>query len=322
MDERPSARLLDRVRTAIRVKHYSPRTEKAYVTWIRRFVEFHGRRHPRSMGETEVRAYLTHLAATRGVSASTQNQAVSALLFLDREVLGGDLEWIDGVVRAKRSQHVPVVLTRREVASVLDAIEGTPWLVANLLYGSGLRLLEALRLRVKDVDFEMGELTVRDGKGRKDRRKMLPRSICDDLRRHLGRSEAQHRADRTRGRGRVKVPGLLVKKYPGIDLHWSWHWVFPARSHYRDRENGLEYRHHLHESAVQRAVKTAVMAAGITKKASCHTLRHSFATHLLEDGYDIRTIQELLGHRDVSTTMIYTHVLNKGGRGVKSPLDR
>ena len=322
MPDNREPKLLDRVRAAIQVRHYSRRTELAYVSWVRRFVQYHGFRHPMEMGQQEVADFLNHLAQQRKVSASTQNQALSALLFLYRDVLEIDPGWIDGVVRAKRSIHVPVVLTVQEVRTLLEQLRGTPWLVANLLYGSGLRLLEALRLRVKDVDFQTGEIIIRDGKGRKDRRTMLPQAVARPLRAHLQRMQAQHDQDLKIGLGTVAVPHAIAHKYPHAAREWPWQWVFPATRFHRDRATGERRRHHLHETVIQRAVKTAVRMAGLTKPASCHTLRHSFATHLLEDGYDIRTIQDLLGHRDVSTTMIYTHVLNRGGRGVRSPLDR
>ena len=316
-----SPRLLDRVRQAIRARHYSPRTETAYVRWIERFVRFHGKRHPAEMGQREVTAYLTHLATERKVAASTQNQALAALTFLYREVLELDLPWLEGLVRAKRSQRVPVVLTREEVAAVLGELDGVVWLVASLLYGAGLRLMEAMRLRVQDVDFGAGEITVRDGKGRKDRRTLLPTAAREPLRQHLERVQRQHQRDLARGLGEVALPRALASKYPTAARDWRWQWVFPATSHYIDRETGARRRHHLHQTVVQRAIREAVRRARLTKPATSHTLRHSFATHLLEASYDIRTIQELLGHRDVATTMIYTHVLNKGGRGVKSPLD-
>lgn len=282
---------------------------------------FHGKTHPRDLGDGAVTAFLTHLAVDRNVAASTQNQALSALLFLYREVLKIDLPWLDEIVPAKRPTRLPVVLTQPEAAALLRCLDGVPWLVASLLYGAGLRLMEALRMRAQDVDFERREITVRSGKGAKDRRTMLPGKVRRPLQSHLQRVKEQHHSDRQRGAGSVALPHAIGRKYPRAAWDWGWQWVFPATRHFRDSETGLYHRHHLHESVVQKAVKSAVREAGIVKRASCHTLRHSFATHLLESGYDIRTIQELLGHRDLSTTMIYTHVLNKGGRGVSSPLD-
>jgi len=282
---------------------------------------FHGKRHPDEMGEAEVTAFLSSLATERGVSASTQNQALSAILFLYVEVLRRDLSWLDRVVRARRPLRVPVVLSRVEVAAILGRLEGDCWLMASLMYGSGLRVAECAALRVKDVDLDRGEIVVRDGKGRKDRRTVLPLTLQAPLAAHLAQVKQQHEADRRAGRGSVALPDALRSKYPKAPWEWAWQWVFPATRFYVDRATGERRRHHLHPSVVQRAVKEAVRAGGIAKHASCHSLRHSFATHLLESGYDLRTIQELLGHRDVSTTMIYTHVLNRGGRGVRSPLD-
>jgi integron integrase len=321
-DAPPEApRLLDRVRAAIRARHYSRRTEAAYTHWVRKFVLFHGKRHPADMGEAEITVFLTHLAVRARVSASTQNQALSALLFLYRDVLRRDLEWLDGIVRAKRPARLPVVLSRREVVALLSGLRGTPWLMASLLYGSGLRLLECCQLRVKDVDFDRCEITVRDGKGRKDRATLFPNRLHGPLAAHLERVSQLHAADLREGAGSVELPAALEHKYPRAPWDWAWQWVFPATRPYRDPATGRRRRHHLHESVLQRAVREAALRARIAKPASCHSLRHSFATHLLESGYDIRTIQELLGHRDVSTTMIYTHVLNRGGRGVWSPLD-
>jgi integron integrase len=317
-----SPRLLDRVREAIRSRHYSRRTEKAYVHWIRRFIFFHGKRHPAEMGAGEVTAFLTSLAVQDKVAASTQNQALSALLFLYREVLGVDLPWLEDVVRAKRPQYLPVVLTRDETRAVLQRLNGVPRVMALLLYGAGLRLLECCGLRVKDVDFAANQIVVCDGKGRKDRVTMLPAAARSLLAQHIDQMRVQHEADVRRGAGWVELPGALLRKYPHAGREWGWQWVFPATRFYVDRLTGQRRRHHLHESVLQRAVKDAVRAAGITKLATCHTLRHSFATHLLEDNHDIRTVQELLGHRDVSTTMIYTHVLNLGPAGVRSPADR
>jgi integron integrase len=314
-------RLLDQVHAAIRARHYSRRTEKSYVRWILRFILFNGKRHPADMGEREITSFLSMLATRRKVSASTQNQALSAILFLYRVVLQQEFDWLDGIVKAKRPVRLPVVLAREEVREVLGQMRGTPWLMASLMYGAGLRLLECARLRIKDVDFAMGEITVRDGKGRKDRVTMLPYALRAPLAEHVERVKRQHETDLRRKLGSVELPDSLDRKYPRAAWEWGWQWVFPATKFYLDRESGRYRRHHLHESVVQRAMKEAVRMSGIAKPASCHTLRHSFATHLLEAGYDIRTIQELLGHSDVSTTMIYTHVLNKGGRAVRSPLD-
>ena len=314
-------RLLDRVREALRLRHYSPRTEEAYALWIRRFIVFHGRRHPTEMGEAEIATFLSNLAVKQRVSASTQNQALSAILFLYQVVLDRQLNWLDGIVRAKTTTHVPVVLTRDEVRSVLDRMDGPTRLMACLLYGAGLRLLECAHLRVKDVDFGANQIVVRHGKGGRDRRTMLPSGLKAQLQTHLDTVKRQHEEDLARGSGWVELPFALDRKYPTVGRAWAWQWVFPATRHYVERTTGQRRRHHLHESVLQRAVKLAVLRAGITKPASCHTFRHSFATHLLESGYDIRTVQELLGHRDVRTTMIYTHVLNRGGLGVISPCD-
>ena len=314
-------RLLDQVRDTIRTKHYSFRTEKAYVGWIRRFIVFSGTRHPAELGAAEVGRYLEHLAVRGRVAASTQNQAFSALIFLYTEVLHRKLEGLETVARAKRPQRVPVVLSREEVAGLLRRMEGTPRLMCSLIYGAGLRLLECARLRVKDVDLERGELTVRDGKGRKDRVTVLPSSLDGPLRAQLDRVRRQHQRDIAHGLGSVELPDALERKYPRAPWDLGWQWVFPATRFYDDPRSGRRRRHHLHETILQREFKLAVRLAGLTKPASCHTLRHSFATHLLESGYDLRTIQELLGHSDLNTTMIYTHVLNRGGRGVRSPLD-
>ena len=317
----PGPRLLDRVRLAIRARHYSRRTENAYVGWIRRFIVFHGKRHPAEMGAEEVTRFLTHLASVGHVSSSTQNQALSAILFLYLEVLRVALPWLDGVVRAKRPQRLPVVLDRDEVTALLAELHGVPWMMAALLYGAGLRLLECCRIRIKDIDLTRREILVRDGKGRKDRLTVLPAKVRAPLSAHLQRVHVLHEDDQRGGAGTVELPDAIGRKYPGASREWGWQWVFPATRSYIDRATGESRRHHLHESVLQRAVKEAALRAGIPKPATCHSLRHSFATHLLKEGYDIRTIQELLGHRDVSTTMIYTHVLNRGGRGVRSPLD-
>jgi integron integrase len=300
----------------------SRRTEEAYVGWIRRFILANGKRHPRSLGALEVEAFLTRMATEGKVAASTQNQALSGLLFLYREVLGIELPWMEEIRRAKRPQRLPVVLTREEVQALFDELDGLDWLMASLLYGSGLRLMECIRLRVKDLDFARGELTVRQGKGGKDRRTMLPARLRDPLQAQLREVRRVHRRDLDAGFGEVWLPDALARKYLGAAREWAWQYVFPARRRSADPRTGVVRRHHADESALQRAVKSAVRRAGIDKPATCHTLRHSFATHLLEDGYDIRTIQELLGHKDVTTTQIYTHVLNRGGRGVRSPLDR
>jgi integron integrase len=315
------SRLLDRVRSAIRTRHYSVRTEKAYLGWIRRFVSAHDGRHPVEMGLPEVARYLAHLAIRSHVSASTQNQAFSALTFLYRDVLERPIEGLEEVARAKRPVRVPLVLSRDEVQAILECLRGTPSLMCALMYGAGLRLLECCRLRIKDVDFARGELVVRDGKGRKDRVTVLPARLAAPLAKHVGRVRVQHAADLAAGAGAVALPDALDRKYANAHREWAWQWVFPADRFYTDPVTGHRRRHHLHETVVQREFATAVRTAKVAKPATCHTLRHSFATHLLESGYDIRTIQELLGHSDVATTMIYTHVLNRGGRGVRSPLD-
>ncbi len=307
---------------AARLRHLSQRTETCYRGWVRRFFTAQRWRHPSELGRTEIVSFLSDLATRARVSASTQNQALAALLFLYKAVLEQDLPWLDDLVRAKRPHRVPVVLTRREVQELLGQMQGTPRLVATLLYGAGLRLLEALHLRVKDVDLEARVLTIRAGKGDRDRPALLPDSLRQALAEAIEASLAQHVRDLERGAGWVELPGALDKKYPNAPRSPPWQWVFPATSTYRHPETGQIRRHHLHETVIQRAVHAAVLRAGIRKKASCHTLRHSFATHLLEDGQDIRTIQQLLGHKDVSTTMIYTHVLNRGPSGVRSPADR
>jgi integron integrase len=306
----------------MRLKHLSRRTEAAYMGWIRRFVAFHGRRHPREMGKAEVEAFLTNLAVARSVAPSTQNQALGALLFLYREVLGAKLGWLEGVERARRPKRLPVVLTAAEVAAVLARLNGTPWLVASLLYGSGLRLLEGLHLRVKDVDLARRELRIRSGKGDRDRVTMVPERLLDPLRVQLSRVAALHADDLSAGHGAVFLPSALEIKKPRAAWDLAWQYLFPASRRTPIARAGTERRHHLHETVIQRAFRRAVIASGLRKPATCHSLRHSFATHLLESGHDIRTVQELLGHRSVQTTMIYTHVLNRGGLGVTSPLDR
>lgn len=317
----PRSRLMDQMRHALRVRHYSPRTEQAYCRWVLRFIRFHGVRHPADMGEAEVNAFLTHLAVADHVSASTQTQALSALLFLYRHVLGRELGDLEGLVRAPRSHRVPVVMTPAEVRAVLAELDGESRLVASLMYGTGMRLMECLRLRVQDIDFRRNEICVRRGKGDRDRVTMLPEALKPELQGHLRGVRALHERDLADGWGAVLLPDALDRKYPAAPTDWRWQWVFPQQRRWRDARTGRQGRHHVHPTIVQRAVKEAVRRAGIAKQVGCHTFRHSFATHLLENGYDIRTIQELLGHKSVSTTMVYTHVLNRGGCGVRSPLD-
>ena len=303
------------------MKHYSPRTADAYVGWIRRFIIFHDRRHPSELGLASVEAFLSNLATVGAVSASTQNQALSAILFLYSEVLGRDLEQVENFAMAKRPRRLPVVLGREEVSRLLSALDGVPRLMASLLYGSGLRLMECVSLRVKDIDFDRLQINIRRGKGMNDRVTVLPLGLVKSLQLHLAEIRRQHDADVQRGAGHVALPEALSRKYPNASVEWSWQWVFPATRMYIDSKTGRLRRHHIHETVLQRAVHQACGEAGIAKPASCHSLRHSFATHLLESGYDIRTIQKLLGHRDVSTTMIYTHVAGSGAYGVQSPLD-
>jgi len=314
-------KLLDVARERLRVRHYSLRTEQQYLHWIKRFILFHGKRHPRELGAAEVEAFLSHLAVVGNVSASTQNQALAALLFLYKGVLELDLPWLANVTRAKKPKRLPTVLTREEVRRVLDRMEGTYALMGRLLYGTGMRLMECVRLRVKDVDFARGEIMVRDGKGGKDRVTMLPQSLVPLLQAHMEKRRALYEDDLVQGKASVYLPDALARKYPNAATEWGWQYVFCSGSFSTDPRSGTVRRHHLDEKLLQRALKRAVAAAAIAKPATPHTLRHSFATHLLESGYDIRTVQELLGHSDVSTTMIYTHVLNRGGRGVVSPLD-
>jgi integron integrase len=317
----PKPKLLDQVRQAIRARHYSRRTEDVYVMWIKRYIFFHGVRHPAEMGEPEINAFLTHLAVKEHVSASTQNQALAALLFLYRHVLSREVGDLGQVVRARKPTRLPVVLTREEVKAVLSHLQGDKWLMGSLMYGAGLRLMECLRLRVQDIDFARNEILVRDGKGGKDRITMLPGSLKIPLQEHLKKVKAIHERDLSDGWGRVRMPDAMDRKYPNAPADWRWQWVFPQENRWTNPQTKQQGRHYIDESLVQRAVREAVAKAGLTKRATCHTFRHSFATHLLENGYDIRTVQELLGHSDVKTTMIYTHVLNRGPAGVRSPVD-
>jgi integron integrase len=314
-------KLLDQVRNAIRLRHYSIRTEQVYVDWIKRFILFHNKRHPRDMAENEVTEFLTHLARAGNVAASTQNQALSALLFLYKEVLKQEIGWLGNVERAKRPARLPVVLSAAEVRKIFARLKGMEKPMAGLLYGSGLRLMECVRLRIKDIDFAYAQITVRDGKGGKDRVTMLPVNLAAPLQAHLERMKMQHDQDLADGFGTVYLPHALARKFPNAEKEWIWQYAFPSSRLSVDPRSQLKQRHHVSEAILQQALKAAVQACGIRKPATCHTLRHSFATHLLERGYDIRTVQELLGHKDVSTTMIYTHVLNRPGIGVKSPLD-
>jgi len=314
-------KLMDQYSEALRTRHYSPRTDENYSMWVRRYIRFHKMRHPREMGEAEINEFLTHLAVDEKVSASTQNQALAALLFLYRHVLQVEVGDLGNVVRARKSHHVPVVMTRDEARAVLAEMTGETKLMASLLYGSGLRLSECLNLRVQDIDLSGGEIVVFNGKGNKDRVTMFPDSLKEPLREHLKAVRAMHQQDLKDGWGRVQIPEAVQRKYPNAATDWRWQWVFPQKYRWTDPRTGERGRHHTDETILQRQVKYAAHRAGITKRVGCHTFRHSFATHLLESGYDIRTIQELLGHKSVNTTMIYTHVLNKGGRGVTSPLD-
>ncbi len=313
--------LLEEMRRVARTRHLSIRTEQAYISWVRRFIQFHKKRHPREMGEAEIGAFISHLAVERDITASTQTVALSALLFLYRDVLKKELPYVSNIERARKPKRLPVVFTRDETKRILAHLEGTHWLIAALLYGSGLRLMECLRLRVKDVDLSYRQLTVRNGKGDKDRITMLPAKLKQPLMRHLQKVKVLHEEDLVAGYGEVFLPYALARKYPNAPKLWGWQYVFPAAKRSIDPRTGKERRHHLSDRAVQGAVRTAIRKTQIVKNGSCHTFRHSFATHLLERGYDIRTVQELLGHKDVKTTMIYTHVLNRGGQGVESPLD-
>lgn len=314
-------KLIERYKRELQARHYSRRTEESYIRWVKRFIYFHGKRHPEGMGGSEINEFLTHLAVKEKVSASTQTQALSALLFLYRHVIGTGVGDLGNIIRARRPSHLPVVLTRDEVKAVLSNLYGDKWLMASLIYGTGIRLNECLNLRIKDIDFGRGELLVRGGKGKRDRVTMLPESLTLPLRRQIRKVREIHVRDRAAGWGRVKVPYALDRKYPGASTDWRWQWLFPQERRWRNPKTGEEGRHHIHETILQRVVKEAVRRSGIGKRAGCHTFRHSFATHLLEAGYDIRTIQELLGHKNVNTTMIYTHVLNKRGHNIKSPLD-
>jgi integron integrase len=320
-DSSHSPKLLDRVRTSIRAKHYSIRTERIYVYWIKRFICFHGKRHPQEMGKAEVEGFLSHLACAQRVAASTQNQALAALLFLYKEILATRLPWLDDIVRAKRPKKLPVVLSKDEVDRLLLECDGTVGLILRLLYGTGMRIMECATLRVMDIDFGAREIIVRHGKGAKDRVTVLPEGVTEALRGHLGRVQAVHDDELAAGRGDVELPFALERKYPRAAYQWRWQYVFPARELSTCPRTGVIRRHHIDETMIRRHFRRALAAAKIIKPATPHTLRHAFATHLLEAGYDIRTVQELLGHSDVATTMIYTHVLNRGGRGVRSPLD-
>ena len=320
MDQCPK-KLLQQASDILRLKHYSIRTEQSYISWMRRYILFHNKRHPKEMGRKEIEAFLTHLAVNRAVSASTQNQAFNALLFLYRDVLGIDIDGPIQSVRAKKPQKVPTVMSREETSKVIQALEGTHRLMAMLMYGCGLRLMECVRLRVKDIDFSMNQIVVRDGKGAKDRVTVFPENVRTTLESHLDRVRMMHRDDLAKGYGGVYLPYALARKYRNAEREWMWQYVFPSKNLSKDPRSGKIRRHHINESTLQKSVKKAVKLAGISKRVTCHTFRHSFATHLLEDGYDIRTVQELLGHNDLATTMIYTHVLNKRGRAVRSPLD-
>jgi integron integrase len=319
--EKPPKKLLEQVSDIIRLKHYSYKTEKSYINWIKRYIIFHGKRHPREMGGKEIEEFLTHLAVEENVAASTQNQALNAILFLYKEVLKQELDLKVDAVRAKRSKYLPTVLTKEEVLAIINNLSGVYQLVVKLLYGTGLRQTECLQLRVKDLDFAQQQLTIRDTKGMESRVTMLPTSLIEELQLHLQIVKRQHQQDLEKGYGSVYLPFALERKYKNADREWIWQFVFPSDRISQDPRSKIIRRHHLHESGLQKALKQAVKTAGVNKRVSCHTFRHSFATHLLQNGYDIRTVQELLGHKDVKTTMIYTHVLNRGGRGVRSPLD-
>jgi integron integrase len=319
MDEGP--KLLDQLRDKIRLKHYSIRTEWAYLDWNKRFILFHDKKHPKDMGKSEVEQFLTFLAVKRKIASSTQNQALSAILFMYKEVLRHELPWLNNVTRAKKPEKLPIVLSTKEVRKVFANLDGIYWIMGYLLYGAGLRLMECVRLRVKDIDFDYRQITVRDGKGKKGRVTMLPEIVEAPLRQHLEKAKIIFTQDLAEGHGEVYLPYALARKYPKANKEWGWQYVFPSKKRSVDPRSGKIRRHHLDEQTLQCAVKKAIKDSNIFKPGSCHTLRHSFATHLLESGYDIRTVQELLGHKDIRTTMIYTHVLNKGGKGVISPAD-
>ena len=317
-----SPRLIDQVRDVLRREHYSISTEKNYIQWIKRYIHFNNKRHPNQMGAEEIEAYLSYLARNKRVSPSTQNQALNAILFLYKKVLKIELPWMDNIVRAKRKKNLPVVFTRDEVRALLAQFDGTKWLVFSMIYGCGMRIMECLRLRVKDIDFYYKEIAIRDGKGNKDRVTVLPDKLFEPLKLHLDKAKLLHEQDLKSGYGCVYLPYALERKYPNACREWGWQYVFPSKNISKDPRSDMYRRHHLDEKNIQRHMKQAIRRAGIIKPGSVHTLRHSFATHMLEDGYDIRTVQELLGHKDVKTTQIYTHVLRKGGKGVNSPLER
>ena len=319
-NEYAKPKLLEKVRTKLRVNHYSKKTEEAYIGWIKRFILFHKKRHPNEMGKDEIQKFINHLAVEQNVSSSTQNQALQAILYLYKNILNKNVGWLDDIKHATRIKHLPVVFSRNETTKIFEHLNGTPKLIVSLLYGSGLRLSEALSLRIKDIDFEYKQIIIRDGKGEKDRHTVLPSSIIPELKKHLNEVYKQHKKDLSKGKGETILPYALDKKYPNAVKEFGWQYAFPTDKYIKHKESGKIIRWHIHESTIQRAVKDAIKKAGIIKQGSPHTFRHSFATHLLENGYDIRTIQELLGHQSVKTTMIYTHVLNRG-LGVKSPLD-
>ena len=321
-DVRPaSPKLLQQIRNAVRTRHYSPRTEQAYVAWARRFIVFHGTTHPASMGADHVREFLTYLAVDRGVSSSTQSQALSGILFMYQEVLGMDIGWVSDVARAKKPKRVPVVLSRGEVKAILRRMQAKPLLMATLLYGSGLRLTECMTLRVKDVDFELSRIFVRAGKGAKDRSALFPQSVRAPMKAHLESVRRLYESDLLDANIATTLPDGIEREYPNANREWAWQYVFPASRLWTHKETGRRYRHHQHESVLQRAFKEAVRKSGVPKQASCHTLRHSFATHMLEAGYNIRKVQQLLGHADVRTTMQYTHLVGANTEGVTSPID-